>query len=82
MSKKKKKNKVMAFQFAQCMGLAADIEIYTKEDAYKHFSWFKPFLMRDKDLDLTVLDRNLRIFIGLLETQIPENMDKLIEYDI
>jgi hypothetical protein len=74
--------KVMAFQFAQCMGLSGGEEIYTKEDAYKTFPQLKPFLMRDKDLDLKVLDRTLEIFMVLLEIQIPKHLDKLIEYDI
>jgi len=82
---KKKENtediyKTFAFQLAQMIGLNMFIEIYTKEDAIKHFPKLEPFIMRKpfNSLDLIYLDSLLKELIIIGEKEIIE-MESLIE---
>ena len=69
--------KVIAFQLAQTIGLFRGIEIYSKEDAIKHFPNLKKFILRQPftDVDLSFLNIHLTLLLLIGNDEIPKMKD-------
>jgi hypothetical protein len=66
--------KVIAFQFAQILGLLSHIEIYSKEDVYKWFPELSKYIKRKTldTIDIIFLNVILKHFIHVSESEIPK----------
>lgn len=58
--------KVIAFQIGQTLGLYDGVELYTKSEIARTYPELRPFLYREEDSDISVLDKHIKILADTL----------------
>lgn len=64
--------KMMAFQLGQTLALAAGTELYTKKEIMVFFPELKPFLMREPQTTMDVIQTYVNQLVNVLKEEVPK----------
>ncbi|MCL9804464.1 hypothetical protein NAT51_02955 [Flavobacterium amniphilum] len=64
--------KMMAFQLGQTLALASGTELYTKKEIMAFFPELKPFLLREPETNMEVIQTYVNQLVAVLKEEIPK----------